>query len=182
MNFLIKKVNIDQLSLIFFSTYPIAILLGNLFINIFILIIGSIFLIKIFSKKLILDIDKKNFYLLVFFFISLFINIVFSNNIYLSFPRVLKFIFVIFFILSFGYLVKNHFQKLENVFKIWSMVFIIVIFDLFIEFFLGKNLLGQKAIIPGRLGSFTGEESVIGGFFLGFCLFFLSYIYKKKKT
>ena len=34
--------------------------------------------------------------------------------------------------------------------------------------------------MQGRLGSFTGEESVIGGFFFGFCLIFLSYIYKKK--
>ena len=35
-------------------------------------------------------------------------------------------------------------------------------------------MFGQKAIMPGRLGSFTGQESVIGGFFLGFCLIFLS--------
>ena len=61
------------------------------------------------------------------------------------------------------------------------LIFLIVIFDLLIEFYFGKNLLGQNAIIPGRLASFTGEESVIGGFFLGFCLIFLSYIYEKKK-
>ena len=35
--------------------------------------------------------------------------------------------------------------------------------------------------MSGRLGSFTGKESVIGGFFLGFCLVFLSYTNKKLK-
>jgi len=35
--------------------------------------------------------------------------------------------------------------------------------------------------MPGRLGSFTGQESVIGHFFFGFCLIFLSYLYTQSK-
>ena len=33
--------------------------------------------------------------------------------------------------------------------------------------------------MPGRLGSFTGEESVIGNYFFGFCLLTLSFVYSK---
>ena len=187
MNLLSKKINIDNFLLIFFTIYPIGILIGNFAINLFILIIGSLLFLKLIIKKGNLDIDKKIFFLLIFLFISLCINLIFSNNIYLSYQRVVKFVFVIFFILSFNYLARNYLKNLDNIFKIWSIIFLIVIFDLFIEFFFGSNLLGQNAltnkgnIFPGRLGSFTGEESVIGGFFLAFCLIFLSYIYKKKQ-
>ncbi len=181
MNFINKKSNSDKFLIIFFSFYPVTILVGNFLINLFILITGSLFFFKFITKKGDFNINKKIFFLLIFFFISLCINLIFTNNIYLSYQRVIKFFFVIFFILSFGFLIKNYFQNLENIFKIWSLIFLIVIFDLIIEFSFGKNLLGQNAIMPGRLASFTGEESVIGGFFLGFCLIFLSYIYEKKK-
>ncbi len=180
MNLINKKLNIDNLIIIFFSIYPIAILIGNYAINLFIIIIGSFFFFKIIRKKGNLVINKKVFFLLSFFFVSLCINLFFSNNIHLSYQRVIKIFFIIFFVLSFDYIVKNYFQNLNNIFKVWSIVFLIVIFDLFIEFLIGNNLLGQKSIMQGRLGSFTGEESVIGGFFFGFCLIFLSYIYKKK--
>ena len=181
MNLINSKLNLDKFLLVIFSFYPLAILIGNFSINLFILITGSLFFYKFIKKKESLNIDKKIFFLLIFFLISLFINLIFTNNFYLSYQRVTKFIFVIFFILSFSFLIKNYFQNLESIFKIWSLIFLIVIIDLLIEFFLGKNILGQNSIMPGRLASFTGEESVIGSFFLGFCLIFLSYIYEKKK-
>ena len=181
MNLINKKLNTDQFLLIIFLFYPVTILLGNFLINLFILITGSLFFFKFIQKKGDLNINKKNFFLLIFFFISLCINLIFTNNINLSYQRVVKFFFVIFFILSFSFLIKNYFKNLENIFRIWSLIFLIVIIDLLVEFSFGKNLLGQNAIMPGRLASFTGEESVIGGFFLGFCLIFLSYIYEKKK-
>ena len=41
---------------------------------------------------------------------------------------------------------------------------------------MGKNIIGLNSIMPGaRLASFTGVESVIGNFFSGFILIFLSY-------
>ena len=61
-------------------------------------------------------------------------------------------------------------------------MFLIVIIDLIFEFFVGNNILGQSSIMPGRLGSFTGEESVIGNYFFGFCLITLSFIYSKSSN
>ena len=179
MIFINKKNKTDLLVFIFFSAFPIAMLAGNLLINLFIFIIAVLFIFKLFTKKANLNTQKKNFYILLFFFISLCVNLIFTNDIYLSYPRVVKFFFVIFFIIAFSHLIQNYYQNLENIFKVWSIILLIVIFDLAIEFSFGKNMFGQKAIMPGRLGSFTGQESVIGGFFLGFCLIFLSYIYKR---
>ena len=47
-----------------------------------------------------------------------------------------------------------------------------------IEFYRGENIIGLKSIMPDvRLASFTGKESVIGNYFYGFVLIFLSYFY-----
>ncbi|MDC0460761.1 O-antigen ligase family protein [Candidatus Pelagibacter sp.] len=62
------------------------------------------------------------------------------------------------------------------------MILVIVILDLIFEFFMGKNIFGQNSIMQGRLSSFTGEESVVGHFVLGFCLIFLSSKYQLSKN
>ncbi len=176
-----KKNKLDFILLTFFSIYPLAILFGNLAINICFLIIGSIFFYKLVKKETFFFEYKNFFFLLLFFFISLLINLAFSNDIYLSYQRVTKFFFVIFFIVSFKYLIINSFKNLEIIYKIWSILFLIVIVDLLIELFVGKNVLGQSCIMPGRLGSFTGKECVIGHYFFGFCLIFLSFLYTRFK-
>jgi len=177
-----KKKIVDKFLLILFTFYPLAILSGNLFINAFIIAIAILFIFKILTNYKELNFNKTILYLLIFFFISLCVNLIFTQNIYLSYPRVLKFFFVIFFIISFSFLIKNYHHILENIYKIWFLIFILVIFDLSIEFIFEKNIFGQSAIMPGRLASFTGTESTIGGFFLGFGLFFLSYIFNNKKN
>ena len=45
-----------------------------------------------------------------------------------------------------------------------------------------KNIFGLTSIFAGRLGSFTGKESVIGNFFFGFSLIFLTFFYKNIKN
>ena len=163
-----------------FSLFPIAILAGNLPINSLIFLISLIFLFGLVTRKVFFENQNKIFFLLNFFLISLFINLVFSNNYLLSAPRIIKFCLLIFFITSFRYLVLNlQENQINKIYKIWSIIFGIVVVDLIIEFFKGTNIIGLSSLMPGnRLGSFTGEESVIGNYFYGFVLITLSYIYK----
>jgi len=180
-----KNLKSDKLVIALFCIFPISILTGNFLINLFILIISSIFLIKLIKKKLnFFDYIECNylFFLLSFLFLSLCINLFFSNDVGLSYQRVLKFFFIMFFIMMFKSLIINHSKNIETIYKIWSIIFIIVTIDLFIELIFGKNIIGYETKMYGRLGSFTGEESVIGHFFLGFCLIFLSYNYNRSKN
>ena len=175
----------DRFIIFLFSIFPISILIGNLFINLVILLISLLFIFKLIKKDFNNFDFKENyiiFFLLLFFFLSLVVNVIFSNNIYLSYPRVLKFFFVIFFILAFKLLITKYSTNLDNVYKIWNIIFFVVIADLIFEFFVGYNSLGQKSVMPGRLGSFTGQESVVGGYILAFCLISLSFIYNKFKN
>ena len=90
--------------------------------------------------------------------------------------------FVSFFILAFKFLIINHYKFIQKIYYFWCLIFLIILFDLIFEFSFGKNVLGFNSIMPGRLGSFTGEESVIGHFFLGFSLIFLTFIYHKSQN
>ena len=165
---------------ILFSVFPIAILLGNLTINLSIILISLIFLISLATKNIIFRNQNRIFLLLAFFFISLVINLLFSNNFVLSAPRVIKFIFIIFFITSFKFLIINlRENQINKIYKIWSIIFTIVVIDLIIEFFKGTNIIGLSSVMPGwRLASFTGMESVIGNYFFGFVLIALAYVYQ----
>ena len=165
---------------VLFSVFPIAILLGNLSINLSIILISLIFLVSLVAKKIIFKNQNRTFLLLAFFFISLVINLLFSNNFGLSAPRVIKFIFIIFFITSFKFLIINlRENQINKIYKIWSIFFTIVVIDLIIEFFKGTNIIGLSSVMPGwRLASFTGMESVIGNYFFGFVLIVLAYVYQ----
>ena len=166
--------------IILFSVFPLAIITGNLSINTSIILISLIFLISSIIKTSLLKGQKKNLLLLGFFFISLLINLLFSNNFYLSAPRVIKFFFIIFFIVSFRFLILNlEKNQINKIYKIWSIIFTIIIIDLIIEFFKGTNIIGLSSQMPGwRLASFTGMESVIGNYFYGFVLITLAYFYQ----
>lgn len=175
-----------KIILFLFTVYPIAILVGNSAINASIILISLFYLYILLRKIDVIFINDKLFLLLIFFLCSLIINLFFSNNFNLSFPRILKIFFIIFFILSFRFLLSNLSKsQIEKLYSIWSLIFLIVIVDLLIEFFSGKNILGLISTMPGqRLASFTGgdnihnSESVIGYYFYGFVLIFLS-VFKK---
>ena len=169
----------ENLFFILFIFFPVSILFGNFLINLNILLISLTFIFGVIIKKIEFDYKNKIFILLTFFFTSLLINLIFSDNYLLSLSRIIKVFFVIFFIFSFRFLVINlSKEKLNLIYKVWSLIFIIVIFDLIIEFFTGENIFGLKSLMPGRLVSFTGTESVIGNYFYGFVLIFLAYIYQ----
>ncbi len=157
-------------------------LIGNFAINSFIFLIAIIFITALFNKKTNYLKYRINFYLLFFFLISLSINLLFTNDFSLSYPRVLKFVFVIFFIIAFKYLIIEYPLSLSKIYKSWIVIFLIIILDLLFEFYNGKNILGLTSIFSGRLGSFTGKESVIGNFFFGFSLIFLTFFYRKYKN
>ena len=173
-------ISIKNSLIILFSIFPVVIISGNLSINISIILISLIFLISLTTKKDLFKGQKKIFLLLSFFFLSLLINLIFSNNFYLSAPRVIKFFFIIFFIISFRFLILNlEIIKINKIYKIWSIIFTIIVIDLIIEFYRGTNIIGLSSIMPGwRLASFTGMESVIGNYFYGFVLVALAYFYQ----
>ena len=182
--FSIGYINSEKILLYTLSIFPLAFLIGNSVINFFIIIIPIFFFILTLKKKIKFNFQNKIFLIMLLFWFSLIVNLFFSQNQSLSIPRVIKFFFIIFLVSAFKYIVfLNENKYLNNIYKIWSIIFFVVFIDLIFEFMVGFNILGFKSYMPGRLASFTGNELVIGNFFSAFCLIFLSYLsikYPKK--
>jgi len=173
---LIKEIDLkDTVSYFLLITFPIILILGNLFINIsFFLFIFSFILNFETNKKLI---NNTVIHLLLLFFISLIINLIFSINPHNSFPRVIKIAMIILFIIEISRLaLKYKATFYYNIFKIWFFLYLIIIVDIIFEFIFGFNMLKFYSYMPGRISSFFGTELVVGSFLHGFSLFFLSYL------
>ena len=184
--FSIGYINSEKILLYTLSIFPLAFLIGNFVINFFIIIIPIFYFILTLKKEIKFNFQNKIFLIMLLFWFSLIVNLFFSQNQSLSIPRVIKIFFIIFLVSAFKYIVfLNENKYLNNIYKIWSIIFFVVFIDLIFEFMVGFNILGFKSYIPGRLASFTGNELVIGNFFSAFCLIFLSYIsikYPKKNN
>ena len=75
---------------------------------------------------------------------------------------------------------KYEFDLLENIFKVWSLIFFIFLLDVFFESFFGFNMLGFTSTLPTRVASFFGDELVAGAYMHGFALFAISYLIVKR--
>ena len=175
-NINLKKINpIDFLCLFLLTLYPLTLILGNLFINVFTLLFSISFFYNFKERKDYLN--QKIFYLLIFFFISLLINLIFSTNPENSFPRIIKLLFVIFFIFETRRFIQNYEASyMRYVYGSWLVIFLIITIDILFEITFGYNSIGMKSYMPGRIVSFFRDELVVGAFYHGFVLFFLSYM------
>jgi len=172
---------LDFVYLIILAIFPLSLIFGNLLINFFIFLFSINFFINFKENKIFFK--DKIFYLFVFFFISLVINLLFSLNPESSFPRVIKISFIIIFIFEIKRLVQKYeITYMKYIFTSWFVIFLVLNMDVLFELAFGYNLIGNKSYIPGRIASFFGDELVIGAFYHGFVLFFLSYlIFKRSK-
>ena len=181
---LINKFRFENILIYFFALFPIAFLVGNLFINFFLLLFSLFFVVGLISKKFKFQNQNKFFlYLLIFFFSSLILNLIFSNNFYLTLPRVLKFILIIGSILCFCHAMACYKEsEFIKIYKFWSIIFGLVLFDIIFELIFKFNIFGFSSIIPGRIVSFTNDEMNIGHFFFAFSLVFIVFIHTKVKN
>ena len=165
--------------LILFSFIPLSILIGSAVSVVNILLIDISFLILLIYKKNCNFLKNDTiFYLLILYFyliFNTFIAIDYSESI----ARNVGFIRIIILFVAFNYFFK---QKLffEKMVKIWMIILLIVILDVFIEFTYGKNLLGYGELYGNRIVSFFKDEPIVGGFINSFFLIICGFLLNKK--
>jgi hypothetical protein len=191
---------------------PIFFLIGNAAINIFSIIF--FFLIFNFNQKDIKLFYKENCLIVIVIFIYLvylFFNSLFNNYDGADLSKNLKVVlsairfFIVFLIIQI-YLQRIGLKRINQIFKIWFLIFLFLIFDTLFQFIFGYNLIGIKSefVFPSncndfsimyfflndnrtecvpylntlRLSSFFGNEKIIGSFLLHFSPFaILTYIF-----
>ena len=164
--------------LIVLSFVPISILIGSSvsLISIFFLILYYVLtsLKKDFSyllnEKTILILILLNFYLIF--------NSLISINFDVGFYRNFGFLRYIFLFLAINYFIKVS-NNLDKVFQFWTLILLIVFFDIFYEFFNDQNILGFVSENPKRIVSFFKDEQVVGAFLNGFIFVIIGFLFQK---
>ena len=165
-----KLIHKDNFTLFFFSLLPISFIVGNAILE-----LNIIFIILLFLKEIIRDqkylrefFKSKLFYLLFILWIYLIFNSLIGINYENSLRRGIFFFRYIFLIFALIYFLKD--KTLRNkVINFWTLVLLIVSFDVFFEFIFGFNILGFESSMKNeRIVSFFKDELIVGSFLFAF--------------
>ena len=167
--------------LFLFSIIPISILIGPSISLINILIIDISFLFFIIKSKNFSFFKNKNFKYLLILFVYLVFNSIISLDLSLSAARNLGFFRILVLFLAFNYFFSENFF-LRKVLTTWAVIFLIVLLDIFVEFFFGQNLLGYNGgIYQNRIVSFFKDEPIVGSYINGFYLIIIGFLLSQIK-
>ncbi len=180
MNQLLNKKNsiYSKLNYILISILPISLFVGSFVSNTVILFISIFFIIDLIQKKNFFIIKDSNFKFLIIIYLYLIVNSVLIS--YNSDSLFKTLVFIRFFILSYAIYYYFHFFKKDFI-RIWFLIFLIVSFDIFFEFYMGKNILGFSSNYHGRVASFSGDELKVGGYYFGFLFLAMAFFENNKK-
>ena len=168
--FLKEENVINKIILLIYSLYPIFLIVGTAISELATIFICIYFLYLYFFKKEKI-LNKGLFIILITIYFSLLINLIFSNNFSNSLARNIFFIKYIIFVLgTFTFISKKKF-RISFLYKVWAIIFIIFAIDMFIQFFLGKNIIGiESPLNLHRVSGFMGDELKAGSILLSFSL------------
>ena len=169
----------NKLSKFFFvyglAFFPLLLLIGPLIVEIFLTLSIIFFLFFVIKEKRSLFYENR----FLIFFLLFYLSTLYStlSNFYsfdwafngIFYFRIPLFAFSIWFILERF----NHFNK--KIIFLYVIFLSLIIFDSLLQFYYGKNLLGNE-IFAGRVSSFFGEELILGGFMLRTLPIFLIYL------
>lgn len=173
------------------SFLPISIILGSSVSLINTVLFGLCFILIYFIKNDIRIYDFKPVLLLIILNLYLVFNSLISNDIMSGIYRNFGFVRFIFFFLMINYLFFIN-EKNLSILKIWSIIFFVVLIDVYIERFTGSNILGFGGIENAinaqtrgyRVVSFFKTEPIPGAFLCGFSFivvgFVLNFLKSKK--
>ncbi len=172
--------NIKILNIYYFliSIIPLSIIAGPSISLVIILLISIIFLINLrylkgnFQKKNVLYLFLVLYLYLIF---NSFISIDYKEGIFRNFGFI-RFIILFIAINLFFYISKNDYKFLN----IWTIIILSLVFDSFIEFIFGRNLLGHgDGLYADRIVSFFKDEPIVGAYLLGFNFIIIGYLFEK---
>jgi len=151
-----------------FAFLPIFLTFGTLLSELSIILICILFLFYAYKTNNFSWIKNEDAKILLLLYFLLIINFIFSSDKSLSLLRDIGFIKYIIFIFAVKNLLLDKINIIKKIINIWSIFFLIVIIDLYFEYFFGKNILGFYAEDEARLVGFLGDEYKIGTLIVGF--------------
>ena len=170
--------------LILFSVIPVTIILGPKVSLLNILLIDISFIILILKSGNFSFIKNNSIKFLIFLYIYLIFNSLISIDLNSGIYRNLGFIRIIILFVAFNYFF-NQKLFLDRLLRIWLLIFLVVSFDVFLEYLTGTNSLGYPPTGEGhvtygsRIVSFFKDEPIVGGYINGFFLILIGFLANK---
>ena len=161
---------------ILLAILPISFIVGSSIFLVNVLIFDISFLILIFHNKNFIFFKHPIIKILFFLYFYLIFNTFISLEPSLSFFRNFGFIRLIILFIGINYFLRlNNFN---NIFNIWSIIILIVCFDIFFERINGFNLLGFNSN-KERIVSFFKDEAIPGSFVYSFSMILIGFWLQK---
>ena len=187
--FIIKEYYSNKFKLlnILISLFPLSIIIGNLAINLNIILVCFLGLI-IYGKN-IFFIEERYKYLIIIFFIYLIVITTYNNLSLISYQEVYKthliksFFFLRYLILFLVVSKLIEEEKFNIKFFFFSAAFFsfLLSIDIIFQVIFGKDLIGNE-ITLNRPSGFFGNENIAGGYLQKFILFLLFLLIIKKQN
>ena len=179
---ILKEDLIIKISFFFILFFPVILLVSTSIVNTSIVTMNLFFLAHVIKEKKFQIFNNDVFYLLLALWIFLILNTLLNEGFSENYKRGFAFIRFILLTFSFSYFFSyKNFKYKKVIFNFWSLILIIVSFDLIFEFFFGFNTLGFKSAYDGRLAGFMGDELKIGHWFFCFSLILFGSKFSKNK-
>ena len=186
----IKKINLILLKYLIY-VFPLSFIIGNLAINISIVLIIILSIFPL-NKEIFYFNNSKIFYLVSLFFLCLILSTFFqlySSGYYSDWIKSLTFLRYFFLLLIIKTVIYKKILNINFFFTSSLIASIFVSVDIFIQYIFGKNILGYPPVASGGIKYVAGlfnQELIAGGFILMFSTIgifsILIFLKQKKKT
>ena len=160
-------------------TLPIAVIIGNFVINLYLILICIFYILRCILQKKIVNFESKEFKIFLFFYIYLILNSAFSQEAPSSLIRSVTYIKFFIFIIFIKFLFdKKYFNSIYLGF-FWLIILTLLSLDIFYQNIFGVNILGHKSITASRNSGFFFDELIAGGFITAFSFISIMLVHKK---
>ena len=144
---------------------PIFLVTGPFLSDLAVTLISIIFLVLLFKEKNFKIFKNKFYYAFFIFYFYLIINSLSQNQNYDSLRISFTYIRFGLFSLALTYFLNKDAKLIKKIFYSLLIIFVILIFDGFLQYLTGKNILGWDLKYPGpRVSSLFGDELILGSF------------------
>jgi O-antigen ligase len=177
----VKKISLNKILSFLILIFPISLITGPLIPEIILAIVSIAINYQIIKNKKFhyYKFQFSNFFLI--FWLYLIVNSVFAENPLWSLRTSIFYFRYYIFSISIFYLIENKLLNLKTLSILIMSVFCVLIFDLFIQYYFGQNLLG---LLPSenRYSGLFGEELILGSYLIKLFPLLLALVFLKKNN
>tara|TARA_B100000900_G_C20591016_1_gene721571 strand:- start:550 stop:1833 length:1284 start_codon:yes stop_codon:yes gene_type:complete len=161
---------------------PISLLFSNILSELLILLLIIFSAIFLKKEKFLFFFKEPLIIILIVFWIYLIFNYLINFNNNPSLERTLFFVRFPLLIISISFFINILNLNTQKIFFYWGLIILVICIDLFFQYHMHFNLIGNKPIKHGavfRLGGFMGDELKISNLINHFGVLVFSYFYSK---